>query len=83
MDYSEKLVVNGLKAGDTEAYQYIFDTHYQVLCYTANRYVRDSFVAETIVGDMIDISYVGKPSYAQCQHFVAQLPHSGSAQRMY
>ena len=53
MDYSEKLVVNGLKAGDTEAYQYIFDTHYQVLCYTANRYVRDSFVAETIVGDMI------------------------------
>ena len=53
MDYSEKLVVKGLKAGDTEAYQYIFDTHYQVLCYTANRYVRDSFVAETIVGDMI------------------------------
>ena len=37
MDYSEKLVVNGLKAGDTDAYQYIFDTHYQVLCYTANR----------------------------------------------
>ena len=53
MDYSEKLVVNGLKAGDTEAYQYICDTHCQVLCYTANRYVRDSFVAETIVGDMI------------------------------
>ena len=53
MDYSEKLVVNGLKAGDTEAYQYIYDTHYQVLCHTANRYVRDSFVAETIVGDMI------------------------------
>ena len=53
MDYSEKLVVKGLKEGDTEAYQYIFDTHYQVLCYTANRYVRDGFVAETIVGDMI------------------------------
>ncbi len=30
MDYSEKLVVKGLKEGDTEAYQYIFDTHYQV-----------------------------------------------------
>lgn len=29
MDYSEKLVVKGLKEGDTEAYQYIFDTHYQ------------------------------------------------------
>lgn len=53
MDYSEKLVVKGLKEGDTEAYQYIFDTHYQVLCHTANRYVRDGFVAETIVGDMI------------------------------
>ena len=44
MDYSEKLVVKGLKEGDTEAYQYIFDTHYQVLCHTANRYVRDGFV---------------------------------------
>lgn len=53
MDYSEKLIINGLKAGDTEAYRYIFDTHYQVLCYTANRYVHDHFVAETIVGDTI------------------------------
>lgn len=26
MDYSEKLVVKGLKAGDTEAYQYIYTT---------------------------------------------------------
>ena len=53
MDYSEQLIVKGLKAGDTDAYRYIFDTHYQVLCYIAHRYVRDRFVAETIVGDMI------------------------------
>lgn len=53
MDYSEKLIANGLKAGDTEAYRYIFNTHYQVLCYTANRYVHDQFVAETIVSDVI------------------------------
>lgn len=53
MDYSEQLIVNGLKAGDTEAYRYIYDTHYQVLCHVACRYVRDTFVAETIVGDLI------------------------------
>ncbi len=53
MDYSEKLVINGLKAGDQEAYKYIYDTHYQMLCYIADRYVHDHFTAETIVGDTI------------------------------
>lgn len=53
MDYSERLIINGLKAGDTEAYRYVYDTHYRVLCYAANRYVHDQFVAETIVGDTI------------------------------
>lgn len=53
MDYSERLIVNGLKAGDTEAYRYIYDTHYRALCYAADRYVHDRFVAETIVGDLI------------------------------
>lgn len=53
MDYSEKLIIKGLKAGDQEAYRYIYDTHYQVLCHTANKYVGDRFVAETIVGDII------------------------------
>lgn len=53
MDYSERLIVNGLRDGDTEAYRYIFDTHYRVLCYTADRYVHDQFAAETIVSDLI------------------------------
>lgn len=53
MDYSEKLIIKGLKAGDQEAYRYVYDTHYQVLCYTANKYVDDKFMAETIVGDII------------------------------
>lgn len=53
MDYSEKLIINGLKVGDQEAYRYVYDSHYQVLCYTANKYVHDQFVAETIVGDII------------------------------
>ena len=53
MDYSEQLIVNGLKEGDTNAYKYIFDTHYQMLCYTANRYLHDDFVAEAVVGDII------------------------------
>ncbi len=53
MDYSERLIINGLKAGDREAYKYIYDTHYQMLCYIADRYVHDHFTAETIVGDTI------------------------------
>jgi RNA polymerase sigma-70 factor (ECF subfamily) len=53
MDYSEQLIIHGLKAGDTDAYRYIYDTHYQVLCYTAEQYVYDAFVAETLVGDVV------------------------------
>lgn len=53
MDYSEKLIIKGLKAGDQEAYRYIYDAHYQVLCHVANKYVADKFMAETIVGDII------------------------------
>lgn len=53
MDYSEKLIVKGLQEGDTEAFRYIYDTHYQVLCHIAEHYIHDEFQAESIVGDVI------------------------------
>ncbi len=53
MDYSEKLIINGLQKGDSEAFKYIFDTHYQVLCHFASRYLRDDYLAESVVSDVI------------------------------
>lgn len=42
-----------MKLGDENAWQYIYDHHYALLCHIANGYVRDRFLAETIVGDTI------------------------------
>ena len=53
MDYSEKLVVNGLRKGDTKAFKSLYDTHYQVLCHFASRYLRDDYLAESVVGDVM------------------------------
>lgn len=53
MDYSEKLIVKGLREGDTEAFRYLYDTHYQILCHIASRYLHDDYQAEAIVGDVI------------------------------
>lgn len=53
MDYSEKLVVNGLRKGDTKAFKYLYDTHYQVLCHFASRYLRDDYLAESVVSDVM------------------------------
>lgn len=53
MEHTEKLIVDQLKRGNEEAYKYIYDHHYVLLCHVANQYVRDAFLAETIVGDVI------------------------------
>ena len=53
MEQTESLVVQQLKAGQEWAYKYLYDHHYQVLCYVAAQYVKDDFLAETIVGDVI------------------------------
>ena len=46
-------IVEQLRAGDEMAYKYIYDHHYVLLWYVANEYVKDRFLAETIVGDVI------------------------------
>lgn len=42
-----------LKEGKEHAFHYIYDKYYHYLCLIANSYVRDNFIAETIVGDII------------------------------
>ena len=53
MEHTETLIVEQLKTGNEDAYQYIYDCHYALLCHVANGYVKDQFLAETIVGDTI------------------------------
>lgn len=53
MENTEKLIVEQLKRGNEEAYKYLYEHHYVLLCHVANQYVGDTFLAETIVGDVI------------------------------
>ncbi|MCD8043920.1 MAG: RNA polymerase sigma-70 factor [Tannerellaceae bacterium] len=53
MENTEKLIIEQLKKGNEDIYRYIYDYHYGILCHVADQYVRDSFLAETIVGDVI------------------------------
>lgn len=53
MDISEKEIILQLKRGEEIAYRHLFDNHYQVLCKIANEFLKDDFLSETIVGDVI------------------------------
>ena len=53
MENTEKLIVEQLKNGNEDAYKYIYDYHYVLLCHIANQYLNDNFLSETIVGDVI------------------------------
>lgn len=49
----EELIVQQLKSGNEEAFRYLYQHHYALLCHIARGYVNDAFTAETIVGDVI------------------------------
>jgi len=53
MEQTESLIVEQLKNGNERAYKFLYDQHYQILCHVAAQYVKDDFLAETIVGDVI------------------------------
>ena len=53
MESTEALLVQQLQNGVDAAYKYLYDQHYQILCHVAAQYVKDDFLAETIVGDVI------------------------------
>lgn len=49
----EQILLQKLKLGDENAFRYVFDTHYGLLCSIASEFLKDDFLAETIVGDVI------------------------------
>jgi len=49
----EQLLLQKIKQGDEKAFQYVFETHYGLLCSIASEFLKDDFLAETIVGDVI------------------------------
>jgi RNA polymerase sigma-70 factor (ECF subfamily) len=46
-------IFNALKRGDKKAYRQLHDRYYDQLCLLAYQYVRESFLAESLVGDVI------------------------------
>lgn len=53
MEATEQLIIEQLKKGKDEAYRFLYDYHYPVLCHIAVQYVHDEFLGETIVSDTI------------------------------
>jgi RNA polymerase sigma-70 factor (ECF subfamily) len=85
---TEYKIIEGLKAGHEEAYKYIYERQYKILCIIAKEYVDDTFTAEMIVSDVIfalwknrkeiDInlslrSYLIKAVRNRCLNYLAQL----------
>lgn len=46
-------LIKGLRLGEEAAYKALYKQHYKVLCAFAYSYVNDSFVAETLVSDIV------------------------------
>jgi len=53
MNHREQTVVVGLKRGDNWAYKHIYDCYYVVLCKIAFTFLKDDFLAQTIVDELI------------------------------
>ena len=49
----EQILLQKIKLGDENAFRYVFETHYGLLCSIASEFLKDDFLAETIVGDII------------------------------
>ena len=49
----EQLLLQKMTQGDENAFRYLFDKHYGLLCSIAYEFLKDDFLSETIVGDVI------------------------------
>ena len=49
----DKELLKGIRQGREEAFKMLYKRHYGVLCSVAQNYVGDSFMAESLVGDVI------------------------------
>lgn len=63
MVHEESLLVRQMKDGVEAAWRKVYDLHYAFLCNVANGYVRDEYVAETIVGDTLVHVYEIRDSF--------------------
>ncbi len=69
----ENELVAALRAGDEKAYKLLYECHYRVLCAFAYGYVNDSFVAETLVSDVIYAIWENKENFFISQSLRAYL----------
>jgi len=53
MNIDEQKIIELLKLGDERSFRFIFKNHYKVLCLIAFEFLKDKFLAETIVSDVI------------------------------
>ena len=53
IDFNEDNITYYLNKGDERAFRYIYDTYYTSLCVIAKGYLSDSYLAESVVGDVI------------------------------
>ncbi|MBR4851950.1 MAG: RNA polymerase sigma-70 factor [Tidjanibacter sp.] len=53
MEKTPQEINAGIRAGEEWAYRMLYDAHYEILCRIAYDYVKDTYLAETIVGDTI------------------------------
>lgn len=51
--FQNENLIKGLRHGDEMAYKMLYKLHYKVLCAFAYTYVSDSFIAESLVSDVI------------------------------
>lgn len=49
----EQQLLQSLKKGENQAYKYIYENHYVLLCKIANEFLKDDFLAESVVDDVI------------------------------
>jgi RNA polymerase sigma-70 factor (ECF subfamily) len=52
MDYLEKAIVNNLKSGDAEAFEYVFRNYFKKLFNYADNLLRNNYQAEEVVTDV-------------------------------
>ncbi|MCE2616618.1 RNA polymerase sigma-70 factor [Phocaeicola oris] len=53
MEGKEQEIIHALKRGEEQAFRYVYDHHYIILCKVANDFVEDPSLAEMIVEDVI------------------------------
>lgn len=53
MNHQEQAIIDGLKHGDNWAYKRLYDCHYVLLCKIAFEFLKDDFLTQTLVDDLI------------------------------